>query len=241
MFRFIYVIFINLFRIPYMMSKMRWYADHPEKYTEEKRYALARHVADIIKFTGAIRTVGSGQENLPHDGGYILYPNHQGKYDVLGIMHTHDKPVSFIIDDSASHGPLISEFTDLVQAGRIKLADLRQTMQLFRERAGIVAAGQRLIIFPEGVYYKGKQNELAEFKPGSFKLAKMAKVPIVPVAIYDSYKPFNSMVFGPVITYVNYLQPIPYEEYADKRTNEIAEMVHERVNAALNRFRECVG
>ena len=241
MIRFIYVIFINIIIIPYMMAKMRKYADHPEKYPEEKRYALARHVGDIIRFTGVIRTVGSGQENLPKDGGYILYPNHQGKYDVLGIMHTHDSPVSFIIDDKASHGPLISQFTDLVQGGRIELEDLRQIMQLFRDRAKIVAGGQRLIIFPEGVYYKGKKNELADFKPGSFKLAKMAKVPIVPVALYDSYKPFNSMALGAVITYVNYLQPIPYEEYADMRTNEIADMVRGRIQEALDRFAECVG
>ena len=233
MWRFYYVIFINLFRIPYMMRKMRYYADHPEKYSEEQRYALARHVARIIKRTGVILTSATGKENLPQEGGYILYPNHQGKYDVLGIMHTHDKPISFIIDDKASHGPLISEFTDLMQAGRIRLEDLRQTLLLFRSRAARIAAGEPCIIFPEGVYGPRKRNNLTEFKPGSFKLAKMAKVPIVPVVLKDSYKAFNSCYFGPVQTYVRYLEPIPYEQYADMRTTEIAQLVQDRIREAM--------
>ena len=233
MLRFIYVIFINLFRIPYMMRKMRYYADHPERFSEERRYALARRVANMIRRTAVVRTISSGTENLPEEGGYLLYPNHQGKYDVLGIMLTHDKPLTFIIDDKRSHGMLVSEFTDLVQGGRIKLQDLKQTLQLFRERAAAVSEGQRCIIFPEGVYTPGKRNSLNSFKPGSFKLARMSKAPIVPVVLKDSYKPFNSAVFGPVRTYVRYLTPIPYEEYAEKNTTQIAEMVRARISDGL--------
>ncbi len=227
---------MNLFRAPYMIPKMRHYADHPEKYSEEECYALARRAINIMKFTGAIRTIATGQENLPAEGGYLLYPNHQGKYDALGIIHTHDKPLSFIIDDRKSHGLLIREFTDLLHGGRIKLKDMRQTLTLFKEKAQAVSVGQRLIIFPEGVYAPGKKNTITAFKPGSFKLAQMARVPIVPVMLRDSYKVFNSMCFGPVTTYVQYLKPIPYEEYAGKRTQEIAQMVQERILQAMKEF-----
>ncbi len=234
MFRFYFVIFINLFRIPYLMRKMQRYADNPEKYSEEERYALARHIVEIIRCSGAIRTVADGTENLPEQGGYFLYPNHQGKYDVLGIVLTHNKPLSFIIDDKASHGPVVSQFTDLLHGGRIKIDDLKQTILLFKERAAQVASGQRCIIFPEGVYSAGKKNTLDEFKPGSFKLAQMARMPIVPVALFDSYKPFNSSCFGPVKTYVRYLAPIPYEEYAHLKTSQIAGTVRERIRKALS-------
>lgn len=44
MLKFIYVILMNLFRAPYMIPKMHKEADHPEKYSEEERYELARHV-----------------------------------------------------------------------------------------------------------------------------------------------------------------------------------------------------
>ena len=53
----------------------------------------------------------------------------------------------------------------------------------------------------------------------------MAKVPIVPVALVDSYKVYNSDHVGPVTTYVYYLTPISYDEYKDMRSHEIAEKV----------------
>lgn len=36
MFKLFYVIFMNLFRAPYMIPKMRYLANHPEKYIDEK-------------------------------------------------------------------------------------------------------------------------------------------------------------------------------------------------------------
>ena len=51
MIKFIYVILMNLFRAPYMIPKMRREADHPEKYSVEERYALARHVIRLMKVT----------------------------------------------------------------------------------------------------------------------------------------------------------------------------------------------
>lgn len=86
MLKFIYVILMNLFRAPYMIPKMHKEADHPEKYSEEERYELARHVIRLMKTTGGIKTKAYGLENLPSEGGYMMYPNHQGKYDALGMI-----------------------------------------------------------------------------------------------------------------------------------------------------------
>lgn len=76
MLRFIYVILMNLFRAPYVIPKMRREADHPERYSEEERYELARHCIRLMKVTGGIHTKAYGQENLPKEGGYMMYPNH---------------------------------------------------------------------------------------------------------------------------------------------------------------------
>lgn len=60
MLRFIYVILLNLFRAPYMIPKMRREADHPEKYSAEERYELARHCIRLMKVTGGIHTKACG-------------------------------------------------------------------------------------------------------------------------------------------------------------------------------------
>lgn len=98
MIRFIYVILANLLRIPYMVSKMRYQANHPEKYSETKRYSMVRHAITLVKRSGRIYTRAYGEENLPKEGGYVMFANHQGKYDVLGIVMSHKEPCSFVMD-----------------------------------------------------------------------------------------------------------------------------------------------
>ena len=98
MFKFLYVILRNLFRAPYMIPRMRYEADHPEKFTEEGRYRLVRHAITRMMRSGKIETECFGQENLPKDQGYVMYPNHQGKYDALGIMISHPTPCSLVMD-----------------------------------------------------------------------------------------------------------------------------------------------
>ena len=51
MFKLFYVIFMNLHRAPYIIPLMRNRAMHPERYTEEQRYALVHHVIYLMNKT----------------------------------------------------------------------------------------------------------------------------------------------------------------------------------------------
>ena len=234
MLKLIYVILMNLHRAPYMIPKMRNRADHPEKYTEEQRYALVHHVIYLMNKTGKITTEAYGLENLPQEGGYMMYPNHQGKYDVLGIMYTHKKPCSFVMDKNKSHTILVREFCDLVQGKRLEKDNPRQGITIINQVADDVAAGKRYILFPEGGYRFNNKNKVCDFKAGSFKIALKSKAPIIPIALIDSYKVFNSFHVGPLTTQVHYLKPIMYEEYKDLKTQEIAELVKQRIQEKID-------
>lgn len=238
MFKLFYVIFMNLHRAPYIIPKMRTYADHPEKYSEEKRYSLVQHAIYLMKKTGKITTKAYGIENLPSEGGYIMYPNHQGKYDVLGIIYTHKKPCSFVMDKMKSHTILVREVVDLVQGKRLEKNNPRQGIRIINEVAEEVKNGKRYILFPEGGYKFNNHNKVCDFKAGSFKIALKSKVPIVPIALVDSYKVFNSFHLGPITTYVYYLTPIAYEEYKDMCTQEIAALVKERILKKMDEIAE---
>lgn len=229
MFKFIYVIFKNLHRIPYMVTRMKKEAEHPELYTEEQRYDLVQKVIQIINHSAHITTIATGIENLPKDGGYIMYPNHQGKYDALGIMCTHPKPCSFVMDKFKSHTIIVREFVDLVQAKRIEKDNVRQGISIINQVASEIKNGRRFILFPEGGYAFNNKNRVEDFKAGSFKIAIKSKAPIVPIALIDSYMPFNSFHIGPVTTYVHYLPPIYYDEYRTMKTPEIAQLVKSRI------------
>ena len=64
--------------------------------------------------------------------------------------------------------------------------------------------------FPEGGYRFNNKNKVCDFKAGSFKIALKSHAPIVPIALIDSYKVFNSFHIGPITTYVHYLNPISF-------------------------------
>lgn len=234
MLKFIYVILMNLFRAPYLIPKMKKEADRPEKYSEEERYELARHVIRLMKVTGAIHTKAYGIENLPNEGGYMMYPNHQGKYDALGIIYTHKRPCSLVMDKAKSRTILVREFVDLVQGKRLDKKDVRQALTIINEVSADVKAGKRYILFPEGGYDFNNRNNVCGFKAGSFKIAIKTKAPIVPVALIDSYKVFNSFCLGPVTTQVHYLKPIFFEEYGSLKTPEIAELVRKRIQDKID-------
>ncbi len=64
----------------------------------------------------------------------------------------------------------------------------------------------------------------------------MAKAPIVPVALIDSYKVFDGIHMKPVTVQVHFLKPILYEEYKDLKTLEIARLVKRRIEEEIAEF-----
>lgn len=237
MLRMTYVILVNILILPGIIQRMR-YLVKPEIYEEEKCYSYARWIVRLMHRSGHIKTKGYGMENLPKEGGYMMYPNHQGKYDAYGIVGVHEKPCSVVMDEAKSRGPFISEVIDLLHGKRMSLKDTRQAMTIIMEMSREVAEGRRYILFPEGGYVVGRKNDMGEFKAGCFKISLKTKTPIVPVCLWDSYKVFNSCTFGPLKTEVHFLTPIPYEEYKDMNTREIAEMVHKRIQDKLDALKK---
>lgn len=233
MLRFLYVIFMNLFRAPYIITRMRYEADRADKFSEEERYKLVRHIVYLMNKSGRITTECYGAENLPAEGGYVMYPNHQGKYDSLGIIITHKAPCSLVMDAKKSHTILVSEFIDLCQGRRLKKDDVRQALTVINGVAADISKGKKYILFPEGGYKFNNKNKVCDFKAGSFKCAVKAKAPIVPVALIDSYRVFNSFYLGKITTQTRYLKPLYYEDYKGMKTQEIAALVKQRIEEEI--------
>ena len=218
-----------------MIPQMEYVSRHPEKYSESEMYELDRLAIRRMMRPGHITTEGYGMENLPSEGGYIMCPNHQGKYDALGIMYTHDKPCSVVMDIEKSNSILVRQFINLVRGKRIDRKDARQSIKVIREMADEAKTGRKFIIFPEGGY-SHNGNKTTSFKAGAFKSAVWAKVPIVPVVLIDSYKVFELHTLKPIKTFVYYLKPLYYNDYKSMTTVEIARLVQDKIQNVLNMY-----
>ena len=236
MLRFVYVIVILFPLIIYYIFRTKYVVAHEQNYTEEKRYAIVRHAVSILKRAGRITTKVYGFENLPDEGGYVMFPNHQGKYDALGIVSVHDKPCSIVMDAERSKLPMANEFVIMLSGKRLDKTDMRGQVNTMSEIANEVKNGRRYILFPEGGY-DNNGNDVLDFLAGAFKCAVKAKAPIVPVAIIDSYKVFAINSLKRVRTQVHFLPPIFEEEYENLTTKEISDLVKEKIVACVNEYR----
>lgn len=240
MVRFYWLMFISLPLIIYYIIKATHFARHPEKYGEDVCFKLAQRLIDIVKKRGRIDTRVFGIRNLPEEGGYAMYSNHQGRYDALGIMGAHTRPCAVVMDSRRARMPISNEFIKLVRGKRLDKTDLKQQVRIMQEIAEELKAGRRYLLFPEGGY-TDNHNTLQDFHAGSFKCAQKAKCPIVPVAIWDSYKPFEGRSLKKVVTQVHFLEPIFYEAYAGKSTAEIRDMVREKIEERMRDIAEKKG
>lgn len=233
MWRYYYLIAINLFGFAGMIGKMRRMTNN-EKYSEEDCYKYLQYMVGVMQKKGFTRTEVFGTENLPKEGGYAMYSNHQGKYDAFGIVWGHEKPCTVVMDKAKSYDLYIKQVIDMIKGKRLDKEDVKQAFGIINEMAAEVAEGRKYIIFPEGEYNKDKKNSLTEFKPGCFKVSTKTKTPIVPVVLIDSYRAWNSSHIGTVTTQVHFLEPILYEEYKDMKTNQIAALVRERIQKKID-------
>ena len=236
MIRFYYVIIASIFLILYYVPKMAYYAKHPEKYSETQCYKLAMRVMWLVRKKGRISTTAYGEETLPEEGGYIMYANHQGKYDTIGIMTSHKKPCSIVIDSVTAKRLIVNQAVDLVKGKRFVRGDIKQQAGEIVRIIKEVKAGRRYIVFPEAGYDDNK-NELIEFHAGSFKMALKAQCPIVPVALWDSWKVFSGRTLKPVKSQVHFLKPIAFEEYKEMNTQQICELVKGRIQEKLDELK----
>ena len=226
--RILLMVFRNLFRLPGVAIKLWKYSSNVDKYTAEERNRFLKYIVYIANKGGNVKIEAHGIENVPSENGFMLFPNHQGMYDVLALVDVCPKPLSVVAKKVVAKIPLLKQLFKVMKVIFMDREDVRQSMQVIIEVSKQVDQGRNYIIFPEGTRSKNG-NKVGEFKGGSLKAATKAKCPIVPVALIDSFKPFDTGSTKPITVQVHFLKPLSYEEYKDMKTNDIAEEVKRRI------------
>lgn len=232
--RIILMILRNLFFVPYGTIKLWWYAAHRERYNEEELYRFLKDVDNRAIRGGNIRIDAYGVENIPSENGFMFFPNHQGMFDVLAILYACPVPFSVVAKKELADVPFIKQVFTCMKALTIDREDIKQSMQIILTVIKEVKNGRNYLIFAEGTRSKSG-NQPQEFKGGSFKAATKSKCPIIPVALIDSYKAFDTGSIKKQTVQVHFLEPIVYEEYKDMKTTEIAAEVKKRIEETIQK------
>lgn len=230
--RIVYLFTRRFYKVPWLFYEIGK-AGNGQKYTIQERYKIVRNVCKQVNKYAHVEIECTGLDNIPKENGYILTPNHQGLFDVLLICDTHENPASFVIRKDLEKVPLLKQTIKALDAKALDRNDARQGMQIIKEMTQEIKKGRNYIIFPEGTRSKNG-NIPGNFKGGSFKSAVKAQAPIVPVALIDSFKPFDIKDTKTVKVQIHYLEPLYFEEYKDMKTIEIADIVKKRINHKIN-------
>ena len=230
--RIVTMVLKNLPIVPGAWQKLCRYAKHPEKYSEEEMY---RHIQYILKRAvrgGNIDLQVSGTENIPKEGGFMIYANHQGMFDVLAVAATCDIPVGAVLKKELYDIPFLHQVAICTRSFPMDREDVRQSLTVIQSVIREVKAGRNYLIFPEGTRSRNG-NQMGQFHSGSFRCATKSKCPIVPVALVDSFKVLDQKGSKPVTVQIHYLKPICWEEYGNLKTTELAALVKERIAQAI--------
>ncbi|MCI6463974.1 MAG: 1-acyl-sn-glycerol-3-phosphate acyltransferase [Phocaeicola vulgatus] len=233
--RILMMVFRNIILVPYMWCRLCYHASHTEKYTEEEQYALLKFIVLRANKGGNVKIEAHGVENIPKESGFMFFPNHQGLYDVLAILEACPKPFSVVAKKEVKNVPFLKQVFACMRAYMLDRENVRQAMQVIIDVSNEVKNGRNYLIFAEGTRSRNG-NRIGELKGGSFKAATKAKCPIVPVALIDSFKPFDTNTINKVTVQVHFLEPLCYDKYKDMKTTEIATLVHDRIQETIDKF-----
>ena len=235
--RILLMVLKNLHIVPGAWFKLCHYAKHTDKYPEKEKWDHIRYILDRAVKTGNINLMVPGTENIPQEGGFLLYSNHQGMFDVLAIAATCERPLGTVLKKELKDVPFLKQIVECTKSFAMDREDVRQSLTVIQNVIKEVNVGRNYLIFPEGTRSKSTNN-LLEFHNGSFRAAIKTKCPVVPIALVDCYKVLDHKGSKPVTVQIHYLEPIYWEECQNMNTKELAALVRDRIE---QKVRQSVG
>lgn len=180
-----------------------------------------------LLFISGIKLTVKGKENIIKDESALYVFNHRGVFDVLSGYATAPYPTAFASKVEIRKYPIVSQWMKYMNCLFLDRKDIKKGMQTILDGIELLKNGTSVYIAPEGTRNDGDQ--LLEFHAASFKLAEKSKRPVVPVAINNSEKAFESQ--WPWIhrahIIIEYCEPIYMEEMERAEKKKIGQTVRD--------------
>ncbi len=154
--------------------------------TGNLQFWCARWWCRLIAWTIGARIEVHGIENLRPDQNYIYMANHTSLIDIPALFGYLPRRFYIMAKKELFSVPFLGWYLRTAGHFPVDRADPRRTMRSIKRIVEGVQAGKSLALFPEGT--RSEDGRLKEFKQGAFKIALLAGVPVVPVAIRGTHE-----------------------------------------------------
>ena len=174
-----------------------------------------------------------GLEQVPQ-GRFVLMCNHVNDLDPLPILYALPKrQLAFVAKQEVRDLFLVGDFLQKLQGQFINRENDREALKTILNCIRLLKEDKASIaVFPEGRIHDDRKFH--HFRPGVFKIAQKAKVPIVVCTLKNSrYLTKNLTRLKRSDTELSVLTVIYPEDYEGKTTTELAEEVYQMMAADL--------
>ena len=174
-----------------------------------------------------MRVHTKGFENVPKDGRFMMVCNHLNDFDpVVLIHHFRRSQLAFISKRENGERFIVGTLMHRIMCQPINRENDREALKTILNCIRLLKEDKVSIgVFPEG--YTSLDHKLHNFRPGVFKIAQKAKVPIVVCTITNTFKVMGNLKkLKPTDIDLHVLASIPPEELEGVTTVDIAQRIH---------------
>ena len=172
----------------------------------------------------------------PRTGAFVAVSNHQSFLDIFA-MSRQRREMKWIAKEEVFKIPFFGLYFRLSGDIPVNRGDRESGGAAIEKARWYVDRGMPVMIFPEGT--RSRDGKMGAFKPGAFRLAIEAQVPILPVAVTGSAygMPKGSPWIRPTLVLVRLLEPIETKGMTGADVVRLMATARERIAAAEEQLR----
>ncbi len=167
------------------------------------------------------------------DRAYVVVANHLSHADILLLSHL-PREMKWMSKVTGFRVPIMGWLFALAGDLAVRPGDPAANGRTLRRARAYLRDGMNVMIFPEG---KRNGGELLPFRPGAFRLALEAGVPVLPVAVTgtDQAMPRGGALLRPATMSARILEPVESAAFAPGGHALLQDEVRRRIADALAR------
>lgn len=165
----------------------------------------------LFRLCGIALEVG-GEEHMKPGVAYVIVANHASYMDVPAMFAGLPRPPQFIAKQELARIPFVGSALRWGRHILIQRGSRSSARDSLEQAAKQVSSGAAVLVFPEGT--RAAADEVQKFKTGALRLAKEARVAILPVGIAGTRQvlPKHGRLLRPGRVRVQIGAPIEAEE-----------------------------
>ena len=197
------------------------------------RTLMHPYIEALITLVG-VRLHTKGLEKTPAQGRFLLVCNHLFLADPGIILHCFkNSQLAFVTKKENQKLPIIAPIMHKILCQPIDRENDRAALKTILRCIALIKEDKcSMCVFPEG--YTSKDGKLHSFRPGVFKIAQKANVPIAVCTIQNTRVIFKNLKkLKKTDVHLHLVEVIPPEEVKGLSTVELSDRIYECMIADL--------